>query len=526
MPTPSPYTILALAPFGPVPAIGYKPRIVEVDLFSMDEALSNLGPRFWVELPKDVCPAGGVDVTIGSLAGFKPENVVKNTPYLAGLSACRQAIAQARSQNAAPDQLAASIRQQWPGLPLDLSLPHPDAVSPAANAGAIDDILDMVATGGQQAGAGSGGAGPAGLAGWQAQAETLLARALSAIFADAQMRTYESAWRGVECLARQARVKEGGRVRLQLCSASPESLEDALGALTVELALSTPHLTLIDQGFDNSPASIELLGAVAAFADTLLAPTAVWLSQAFFRIGSWREMSKLGYLKHALEDAAYAKWRKLRETPGASRLMVMLNAFLARPPFGPDVPARPVVFTEAAPLWVSPVWALGALAAKSVAGHGWPTRFTDYMDIRLEGLAVADGGDGFAATQGLFDENRIAELLEAGMTPVVGGRGKDIAMLPRQTSLDGGSFVFQLFFGRVVSHLLEWREQAGDGESDPASSVRKALVDLFNQTDQVPPVDLTVDAAEKTEGRVPLTISFTPPRQVMGGQRLTFEFGW
>ena len=102
-----------------------------------------------------------------------------------------------------------------------------------------------------------------------------------------------------------------------------------------------------------------------------------------------------------------------------------------------------------------------------------------------------------------------------------------MAMLPRQTALDGGSFVFQLFFGRVVSHLLQVRENAPDSaHDDPAGAVRQALMDLFNQTDQTPPPDLTVDAGQEEGERIPVTIAFTPPRTVMGGERLTFGFGW
>lgn len=529
----SPYTILALAPFGPVPASGYKPRLTEADIYTLDEALAQIGPRFWVELPRDVCPQGGLDVAVTSLAGFKPENLVRNTPYLADLEACRTFLAQARSANAAPQAVAADVKRQWPGLELDLSLPQAAPAQESANADAIDDILSMVATEASPAGGAPGGAAATGanLAGWQAQAETLLARALAAVFADPQFRTYEAAWRGAECLARKAGVKEGGRVRLLLCPVSPETLADALGALAAQLIQDTPHLALVDQGFDNSPASIELLGQVLAFADTLLVPVAASVTLDFFRVGSWRELSKLGYLKAAFADAQYAKFRKLAEHPGASRLMLTLNAFLSRAPYGPGNAARPVPFTESAPLWLSPAWAVGTLAAKSVIQYGWPSRLADYRTIYLEELAVFDGGEGPAATQGLFDENRIAELLEAGFSPVVGARGRDMAMLPRQAALDGGSFVFQLFFGRVVSHLLQARENAPDSaQDDPAGAVRQALMDLFNQTDQTPPPDLTVDAGQEPGqeegGRIPVTIAFTPPRAVMGGERLTFGFGW
>ncbi|MBI4804266.1 MAG: type VI secretion system contractile sheath large subunit [Desulfovibrio sp.] len=522
MPSVQPFTILALAPFAPVAAQGYKPRVVETDLYTLDDALAQMAPRFWVELSKDVCPEAGLDVAVSSLSGFKPENVVKNTPYLADLDACRSYLAQARASGAQPDKAAADIRAQWPGLPLDLSIAQA-AQQETADTGAIDDILSMVAVDG----APSQASGGSGLAGWQAQVETLVARAVAGIFADPNFRLYESAWRGAECLARKAGLKEGGRVRLKLCSVSPENLADALGALAVELIEDTPHLTVIDHGFDNSPASIELLEQVLAFADTLLAPVVAELSMTFFRIGAWRELSKLGYLKSALEDAQFVKFRKLRDHPGASRLMLTLNRFLTRAPYGPGNPARPVVFTEESPLWLSPCWGVATLAAKSVAAYGWPSRLADYRTVFVEELAVADSGDGPAATEGLFDENRIAELMEAGISPLVGGRGKDVTMLPRQTSLDGGSFVFQLFFGRIVSHLLQTRESSPDAvQEDPAAMVTRALLNLFNQTDQVPPADLTVTAGEEKDGRVPLTISFTPPRAVMGGERLTFGFGW
>ena len=521
----SPYTILALAPFAPVPAQGYKPRLTAADIYTLDEALAQIGPRLWIELPREVCPGGGLDVAVTSLAGFKPANVVKNTPYLAALAACEAYLAQARAANTPPEEARRAVKAQWPGLPLDLSLSSAQPASAPADSGAIDDILAMVATEASAPHAASGGGG--GPSAWQAQAATLLSRAVAAVFADDTFRTCEAAWRGAECLARKAGVKEGGRVTLTLCPVSPETLEEALGALAAQLIQDTPHLTLIDHGFDNSPASVELLERVLAFSDTLLAPTVAALSMDFFRVGTWRELSRLGYLKTALADAQYAKFRKLAQAPGASQTLLTLNAFLGRAPYAPTSPGHAWDFVELRPLWINPVWAVGTLAAKSVVQYGWPTRLTDYRSVFIEELAVFDSGEGTSATQGLFDENRIADLLEAGLSPVVGGRGKDVAMLPRQASLDGGSFVFQLFFGRLVSHLLAAREQAPqDAAQDPARAVTASLLALFNNTDQIPPADLTVTSGEEKDGRIPLTIAFTPPRQVMGGERLTFTFGW
>ena len=153
MPSIQPFTILALASFGPVAAQGYKPRLVETDLYTLDQALARMAPRFWVELPKDVCPEAGLDVAVSAMAGFKPENVVKNTPYLAALDACRSYLAQARAAGTPPDKAAAEIRAQWPGLPLDLSLPQA-ARKETAGTGALDDILSMVAVAGTSSPAG------------------------------------------------------------------------------------------------------------------------------------------------------------------------------------------------------------------------------------------------------------------------------------------------------------------------------------------------------------------------------------
>ena len=524
MPSVPPFTILALAPFAPVPAQGYKPRAAEADIYSLDDAVAAVAPRFWIEIPRDACPEGGLTVGVSRMADFKPSGIVAATPYLAALAAAADYLGSARNANTPPAEAAAHVGATWPGLPLDLSLAPTGSQNAVQAESAVDDILAMVAT---ETSPQASSSGPGGLASWQAQAQTLLARCLTAVFADPVFRASESSWRGVQCLASKAGIKQGGRVRLKLVSASPETLEAALAGLMAEMATDVPHLTVIDQAFDNTPAGIELLGAVAAYADALLAPTAVEIAPAFFRLDGWGQLSRLGYLPHALEDAAFAKFRKLRDHPGAARLCALVNRFLPRAPYGPGNPARPVEFTEAAPLWTSPVWGLATLCAKSVAAHGWPTRFTDYMDIRVEELAVADAGQGPAVTQGLFGENQVAELMEAGLTPLLSAKGKDFAIIPKQACLDGGSLTFQLFFGRVVSFLLDRREQTGaDAAEDPAGYVRKALFELFNQTGQVPPADLTVEASEAKDGRVGLTISFTPPRQVMGGERLSFTLDW
>jgi predicted component of type VI protein secretion system len=117
--------------------------------------------------------------------------------------------------------------------------------------------------------------------------------------------------------------------------------------------------------FDSSSASVELLEAVSAFADTVLAPTVVPVGSHFLDLGEWSEIDRLAYLAHHIEDnPVYAKWNRLRSLPEANWLVAACNGFLARPRYAGESAARDVLFEEAAPLWISPVWAVGTLAVR------------------------------------------------------------------------------------------------------------------------------------------------------------------
>jgi predicted component of type VI protein secretion system len=130
--------------------------------------------------------------------------------------------------------------------------------------------------------------------------------------------------------------------------------------------------------FDNSPASVELLEAVSAFADTVLAPTVVSVGSHFLDLGRVERIDRLAYLAHHIEDnPVYAKWNRLRSLPEANWLVAACNGFLARPRYAGQSAARDVLFEEASPLWISPVWAVGTLAAQSAVRIGWPTRLSD-----------------------------------------------------------------------------------------------------------------------------------------------------
>jgi hypothetical protein len=516
--------MLVLAPFHPVPETGCAPSPVQADLANLDETMAALKPRLRLDVPKDLCPAGALELEFTAMRHLRPRRLHEASAYLHAVHDALEHVRTARREGRSAAQIAEEIGAQWPGLPLDFSVSEDDAPQ-AGGDSAVDDILAMVATPAAQSPSGSGPKA------WAGQLEDLMGRLLAAVYGHESFRALEAAWRGLETILKQGPVKEGppaegGWVQVQIAAVSRAALPESLERLAADLAEDPPHLVLLDCGLDNTPASVELANRIADFADAMLSPTAFWLTPRFLHLENFAGLGKLQYLPHHLEDAAYAKWSKLKQHPGGSRLAAMLNRFAIRPPYGHDNDPKTPMFAETEPLWLAPVYALGALAAQSAVARGWPTRFTDYREHQVTDLACADfAGQGPLAVETPLDEGRIAECIEAGLTPLVGALKKNLAILPRETALDGSSLKFHLFFSRLAGFLLGLKAQLPP-DADPAPSVREALSLYFQQTCRETPPDLEVTAGEAQDGMLPLRIALTPPRSILQAERLEFDFGW
>jgi len=521
---PQPFTILLLAPFHPVPEADYAPRPVLADLSNLDDVLASMKPRLSVDAPKDLCPQGSLELEFSSMRQFRPQQIVTSCSYLQQLHEALAYAQKARQEGTPAASAASAIKQQWPGLPLDMAVDQGPAQD-GQTSSAVDDILAMVA-----APAASGSSG-AGLKAWISQIEGILSRLMAVVYADEAYRMLEAAWRGLETILKQGPVKEGppaegGYVQVKIASVSRAVLAEGLNRLKEDLAMETPHLVLIDCPLDNTQPSIDLAGEIAEFADTLLTPTAFWLTARFLHIDDFTGLSKVQYLTHHMEDPAYAKWANLKKHPGAARMVAMINRFAVRPPYGPENSPKTPMFRETEPLWLAPVYALGALTAQSAVEHGWPTRFSDYMKHQVKNLACGNfNGLGDIATETPLDEGRIGEFTDIGITPLVGALKKDIAIIPKETVLDGSSLKFQLFFSRLISFLI-WLRDNLPGDVGPAQGVQGALSLFFQQTTGDAPQDIEVTAGPEENGLVPLNIALTPPRSILHAQRLQFGFAW
>lgn len=523
-----PFTILALAPFSPVPEGPVTAKTVQADISTLDDAIEELTRTISIAIPKELCPQGVLSLPLQKLKDFKPQALATNTPYLKDLVDAAKFIEDAPASQLSPQAVAEKLRAKWPELPLDLTVTADEPRSETTSNNVVDDLLSMVATPSV-----SSGAQPktGGINNWRKQIDDLSAKLLEIIFADEQFRLLEATWRGVATLVRQGPVKEGEGIGLNLSHVSFDTLPGVLDGLMDQLIQDTPNLILIDLPFDNSPRSIQLLEKIADIADTLLVPIAVWITPGFFNLKSWSGLKKLPLLKHYLEEPLYAKWRTLKEQPGSNWLAVTTNRFVVRQPYGSENRPRTVFFSEQSPLWISPVWGLGTLAAKSVDFCDWPTRLTDYRHVILEDLAVGKfSGEESICTEFALTEDRIMQFIEAGIMPLMGALKSDYAFMPKETTLSGGSLRFQLFISRIIGYFFKLKDgwDEASGIENLSSALESALADFFRDTGHEPPADISIEVSQTDSAEpVPLNISFTPPWTILTtGQKIEFSLKW
>jgi predicted component of type VI protein secretion system len=388
----------------------------------------------------------------------------------------------------------------------------------------VDKILDMVALPEEQSGASQEGQDAA------RQIEGILKRNLQLVFSDETFRTLEASWRGLELLSGQVNARDTN-LRIEIVPVSLDSLDETLAALTAEVIDALPSLILVDLGFDSSLRCLDLLERVGQFAETLLVPAITWIRPEFFRIDAWQDIKKLGFLPHYLEEAPYAKWQSLKKSSAGGWLAVTCNGFLARYPYGKDNKPRRIPFAEANPLWISPVWALGSLIGRSLAEVGWPTRFTDWQQIRLEDLPLntVDPSKPLP-TEVSFDRERIDQFISSGMVPLATTQGKDIVFVPDETTIAGVSMRYGLLVSRITQLVLWCRDhfEKGLGGTDLETSLRQAFRVFWEKSGHVGPESLEISADQPdSDGRIPIRISLKPLREILPSrQGVELNFMW
>ncbi len=521
-----PYTILALAPLAGQQERAWKEAPVVLDRQEPARALATLRPSLYISLPRDLCPAGGLQLTFQRLRDFTPDGLLESQPYLADLAAAGRFLDTARRQGMPATEIADGLRR-WPDLPpLEPQPPLGQENRPAAPQDAdndtLDRILSMVASGpGDRVAATPGPAGPS--------FDRILDEILARIFRDPEFRQMEASWQGVRLLAGQGGLNEN--VHLQLVPATRDTLEETLAGLSSDLDRPLPSLLLVDCPFDSSARSLHLLDALARCGHALLVPALAWIIPPFFLIDSWQEMDRLPFLPHYLATQEFAKWRRLQESEAGRWLGLACNRLLCRFPWGADNRPRRVNLEEKEPPWVAPVWAAACLAGQAMAATGWPTALTDWHRHRITDLGLNMAGTPPLPVEILFSDSRMDQLRRCGIMALATARGRDFVCLGGEPMISADTtFSYQALLSRFTQFILWCRDQLSEeiGAEQLAAAISTAFR-LFRQRAG----DRTEDGFQVsvgspgTDGRLPVRIQWTPPRSILpAGGDIILEFPW
>jgi len=361
------------------------------------------------------------------------------------------------------------------------------------------------------------------------QIDSLLRQILRHLFSFQKLRDLESVWEGLRMLIKQGGID--GEIIFEMVPVSFETLEETLNHLLTELVEDLPSLVILDLPFDNSPRSLELLEKVAQFAETLMSPTLCWITPKFFYLDRWDDLKRLSFLPHYLDEPAFAKWRQLKKTSSARWVVTSCNRFLVRYPYGPDNQPSLIRFEESDPLWVSPVWAIASLISQSFRKTGWPTRFTEWQNIRLENLALMMiEGNKSIPTEANFSDERIDQFIRAGIIPLVSSLNKDIAFIPAETTVAGSSLSYQLFLSRIT-HFLFWCKDHFEKDlqlQDLERNLRKAFSLFWEKSGNHIPKDLDISVImpERDQSAI-ARIIIEPSHEILpSGERIELKLKW
>jgi predicted component of type VI protein secretion system len=362
-----------------------------------------------------------------------------------------------------------------------------------------------------------------------AQIDSILQQILKHIYSDESFRKLESVWRGLKFIMQTDGVN--GNIEFGIVPVSFDSLEETLDHLLPDLVENPPHLILLDLPFDNSPRSTEILEKIAAFSETLLAPSVCWINPSFLYLDAWQDLNKLPFLPHYLEEPVFAKWRQLKKNPAARWVAVCCNRFSVRYPYGPDNKSAGVDFHESEGLFVSPVWALGGLVCQSFVKTGWPTRFTEWQNIKLEDLALTPSEDNkLLSTETFFDENRHDQLIRSGIIPLISAYNKDTAFMPAETTISGGSLRYHLFLA-IITRFIFWCKDNFEKDLGPIeleNNIKQAFLLFWHKTGHPGPKDLQISVSKPVPDQPAIMrIIVEPPRDILStGEKVELEFNW
>jgi len=377
----------------PLPLVPER-KFLEIDVDSLDERLSTLGPRAAFQVPNAVTGQGelGVELRFRKLEDFEPAAVCSQVPVLRKLLAARRNLAAMRATPKGKElqgrpQLEALLEQAVEDAQLRMAImpslaappvastgetpvpptpvpptpvpPTPVPPEPQADAlGELEKLLGMkpgerpthkpqsIIQGiFEQAVAGTARISDTALQNLGAlieRVDELLGNQLTLILHHKAFKALEGTWRGLDFLIRNVEVDEDLKIRvfdiskedLAATALAYQGENWPLHPLRVQMRHQPFGCLLGDYYFDHSPANVAVLAGVARLALELDVPFVAAAPPALLGLDSWQKLRVTPDLGCALQDEAHSAWRFLGSSAAAKQLFLTMPRFLARLPYG------------------------------------------------------------------------------------------------------------------------------------------------------------------------------------------------
>lgn len=286
----------------------------------------------------------------------------------------------------------------------------------------------------------------------------------------------EAAWRGLYLLAHTV----GDNASTQVCflSASRENLRDDLlraSDLTESHCFDVlyaneygqfggkPYGAVIaDYAFELHDDDLSLIRRLSLLGSISHAPIIAQAAPSFFGVSSYAELANLNTLKSLQTGERYVKWRTFQASAEAIYLVLTLPRILMRNPYSvADGSVNASLYEEdvgagdAPYAWSSAAYALGTCLLRSFQRHGICTDITGDSGGEVVGLAhlhLKNTSENLLPVEVLLSENKEAELISLGFTPISVAKAQDKVLFYAANSVHWGSLHHPHAEG-VIEHL-------------------------------------------------------------------------
>lgn len=546
-----PFRIMCVADFGGASHETDGP--IAIDAHDFDSVMNRVGPHLFFTVENFL---GGdktfdVDVRLHNLKDFEPARLADNVPALRLVNDLLTRLKYLSNGQITPNDFKTELGQfsAIPALkaPLDAALSKLGGPAPAqpanteapankpSGSGALDNIFDMVSTGGTapinpeasaveavSSAAGNSARSSEGIdvSSEAATVSGLLNKQLAVIINNPASRGLEATWRGLRMLC-----KRGKAVAVELLDVNPEYAYEIFKSKVFdpELAGTTPaplSMVVLDQTLENSPAGLNAIEGFSGAAAQIQAPVVFSLGSAFFEESETRLFHR-DAPANLFDDDRFDKWRSFGFKDPARWAVAATNGWLTRLPYN----KRRHGLDESTPLYGQPAWLVACAVAGSMERTGWPSSHTGIKDGEVEQLPTLERDGIEIPLQSTTPEAALKDLPKVGIVPLTCQENHDSAWLmlaPLVRRLDKNedpkehTLAYQLFAARLASLLMDARGNlvvSGD-VSASAENYAKFLTGLLAGTGPGATVEIEVETSS-------LLFNVKTGRGLLGGVSIT-----